>query len=139
MYTIPSNNSNSKPPVLRVCHPNTKWAAPLKINNHPNNTVTAIPAAGGTTIASTPAKIISTLSAIDHPSDLRTITGTGVDVTLISNPPKVPAEPKLLFTAGKWVSGQTGFSCSPSLICLLPFTLVRNDHERCLSLAHDPK
>jgi hypothetical protein len=69
--------------VLRVCHPNTQWAAPLNTSSHPNSTVTAIPAAGGITIARIPATIISTLKPMDHPSDFLTITGMGVDVTLM--------------------------------------------------------
>src|ERR1700731_1022854 len=83
MYTAPRSNSHRSPPVLRVCHPNTQCAKPLKTNNPPNNPVTAIPAAGGMTIARIPATIISTLSPMDHPSDFLTITGTGVDVTLM--------------------------------------------------------
>src|SRR3984893_7982573 len=83
MYTAPRSNSHRSPPVLRVCHPNTQCATPLKISSHPNSTVTAIPAAGGMTIARIPAKIISTLKTIDHPIDFLTITGMGVDVTLM--------------------------------------------------------
>src|SRR5260370_7651917 len=76
------------PPVVRVCHPNTQWAAPLKTRSHPNSTVTAIPAAGGMTMARIPARIISTLNPMDHPSDFFTITGIGVDVTLMSFLPR---------------------------------------------------
>src|SRR3984893_125203 len=84
MSTAPKSNSQIRPPVLRVCHPNTQWAAPLKTSSHPNNTVTAIPAAGGMPIGRIPARFISMRKPIDHPSDFFTITGMGVDVTLMS-------------------------------------------------------
>jgi hypothetical protein len=69
---------------VRVCHPNTQWAVPLKMSSHPNSTVMAIPAAGGVTMARIPARIISVLKPMDHPSDFFIIAGMGVDVTLMT-------------------------------------------------------
>src|SRR6267378_846404 len=80
------------PPVVRVCHANTRWAAPLKTNSHPTNTATAIPASGGTTMARNPATIINTLSAMDQPSDFFKITGAITGTVLMILPPDLHSE-----------------------------------------------
>src|SRR5260370_6558 len=80
------------PPVVRVCHANTRWAAPLKTNSHATNTATAIPATGGTTMARNPATIINTLSAMDQPSDFFKITGAITGTVLMILPPDLHSE-----------------------------------------------
>src|ERR1700694_5832439 len=62
---MPRSTSKSKPPVLRVCQPNTRCATPLKMRSQPTKMVTAIPAIGGTMMARMPATIIRTLIKID--------------------------------------------------------------------------
>src|SRR5260370_17438434 len=87
------------PPVVRVCHANTRWAAPLKTNSHPTNTATAIPASGGTTMARNPATIINTLSAMDQHSDFFKITGAITGTVLMILPPHLHSEFRSLGSA----------------------------------------
>src|SRR5690348_6969624 len=87
---MPTSSSQINPRVVRVCHANTRWAAPLKTISQPTKIVTPIPAAAGTTIANTPAKIIKTLRAIDQPTDCLAIVpkdGVPTDVVPIDVSP----------------------------------------------------
>src|SRR5215469_13775087 len=72
------------PPVARVYQANTRLAPPLTTSSHATMKTTATPAAGGTTIASRPATIISTLRPIDQPMDSFTMVPT--DAALIAPP-----------------------------------------------------
>src|SRR5208282_5623382 len=83
MYTMPTSSSHKTPPVVRKCHANTRWIAPLKRSTQATNTLTAIPANCGAAMATKPATISRTLSPIDQPTDFFTIVPT--DVALMTS------------------------------------------------------
>src|SRR5271169_4387083 len=95
---MPQSSFQTTPPIVRVCHANAKWTVPLKISSQATSRATAIPAAGGTTIARTPATIIRTLSPIDPPRDSFTIVP--IDVALIFPPSEGLGRPKFVSRPG---------------------------------------
>src|ERR1700722_4559545 len=88
-YAAPSSSSQRIAPVPRVCQAYARCATPLIVNNHPNRTVTAIPAIGGMMTARMPAMIITTLSAMTHPKDFLSSVDGAIVVVLMLNPPSI--------------------------------------------------
>src|ERR1700678_1845093 len=84
---MPTSTSQIAARVARACQAKTRCTPPLNTSNQPTNTVTTIPAIGGTAMARMPARIIRTLSTIDQVKDFFSNVGTEAAATLITAPP----------------------------------------------------
>src|ERR1700677_139528 len=89
---MPTSTSQIAARVARVCQAKTRCTPPLNTSNQPTNTVTTIPAIGGTAMARMPARIIRTLSTIDQVKDFFSNVGTEAAATLITAPPATLSE-----------------------------------------------
>src|ERR1700733_12475419 len=88
----PRTPEEFNPRVPPACPPKTRSPPPRNTSHQTTNTVTTIPAIGGTAMARMPARSIRTLSTIDQVKDFFSNVGTEAAETLITAPPATLSE-----------------------------------------------